>query len=227
VGHVRNAQAGVALHGAVDDVDRIAAQHQIDEWSGRALPALELVLAHAVHQAALLAFAQLNERPSERLAGAVERAQRNAIKIRVRWAHVEDASLEQRLLCRDRYLLINEMRYARLARARDQRLAERIERRGLRGCQRPERNALRARCARREQDLGTADHEGESAHCGALDEGAPFHLVHDLLPRARIRRPIVGSNGRTVRAAKRRLLLFYVARNSTPVLEFNQAATLS
>src|SRR2546430_8406791 len=129
VGHVRNAQAGVALHGAVDDVDRIAAQHQIDEWSGRALPALDLVLAHAVHQAALLGFAQLNERPSERLTGAVEPTQRSAIKIRVRWAHVDDASLEQRLLRRNRYLLINEMRYARLARARDQRLAERIQRR--------------------------------------------------------------------------------------------------
>src|SRR5438034_1912724 len=31
VGHVRNAKAGIAFHGAVDDVDGIAAQHQIDE----------------------------------------------------------------------------------------------------------------------------------------------------------------------------------------------------
>src|SRR6201987_6322626 len=32
VGHVRNAEGGIPVHGAVDDVDGIAAQHQIDEW---------------------------------------------------------------------------------------------------------------------------------------------------------------------------------------------------
>src|SRR6266404_9915749 len=37
VGHVRNAEAGIALHGAVDDVDGIAAQHQVDERPGRPL----------------------------------------------------------------------------------------------------------------------------------------------------------------------------------------------
>ena len=56
VGHVGNAEAGIALHGAVDDIDGIAAQEQIDERSCRALPALDLVLAHAVDQAALFAF---------------------------------------------------------------------------------------------------------------------------------------------------------------------------
>src|SRR5438034_6401774 len=39
VRHVRNAKCCVAIHCAVDHVDRIAAQHQIDEWSGRTLPA--------------------------------------------------------------------------------------------------------------------------------------------------------------------------------------------
>src|SRR5215470_16496619 len=44
VGHVRNAERGIAIHGAVDDVDRVAAQNQIDERSSWALPAFHLVL---------------------------------------------------------------------------------------------------------------------------------------------------------------------------------------
>src|SRR2546430_6656425 len=59
VGHVGNAEAGIAFHGAVDDIDGIATQQQVDKWSSRALPAFDLVLAHAVDQAALLAFAEL------------------------------------------------------------------------------------------------------------------------------------------------------------------------
>src|SRR6516165_2400592 len=103
VGHVRNAEAGIALHGAVDDVDGIATQDQVDEWSTRPLPALNLVLAHIVDEAALLGLAELCKRPAvvERLAGAIDRAQRRAIEIRVGRAHVEDARFEQRLLRRE------------------------------------------------------------------------------------------------------------------------------
>jgi hypothetical protein len=144
VGHVRNAEAGIALHGAVDDVDGIAAQHQIDERAGRPLPALDLVLAHIVDQAALLGFTELRKRPAvvERLAGAIDRAQRRAIEIRVGRADVEDARFEQRLFRRDRDLLIDEVGYPGLARIRDKRLAECVEGRGLRGRQRPQRDAL-------------------------------------------------------------------------------------
>src|SRR5262245_17289567 len=187
---IGNAEGGIPVHGAVDDVDGIAAQHQIDEWSRRALPALDLVLAHAVDEVALLGFAQFSEGPAvvESLAGSIDRPQRSAIEIRIRWAHVENARLEQRLFRRDRYLLIDKMGYAGLARTWDQRLAHRVERHGLRGRERPQRNPLRARRAWREQNLGTADRESESAHCRALHKGASLHLMHDLLPRARITR---------------------------------------
>src|SRR5260370_13060968 len=85
VGHVRNAEAGIALHGAVDDVDGIAAQHQIDERSARPLPALDLVLAHIADEPALVGFPELRKRPAivERLPAAIDRPQRRPIQIRV------------------------------------------------------------------------------------------------------------------------------------------------
>src|SRR5262245_60203456 len=104
VGHVGDAEAGIAFHGAVDDVDGVAAQQQIDEWSAGPLPTLDLVLAHAVDEAALLRGCELRESAAvvERLARAINRAERCAVEIRVRRAHVEDARLEQCLLRRDR-----------------------------------------------------------------------------------------------------------------------------
>src|SRR5499427_9548289 len=85
VGPVRNAEDGIPVHGAVDDVDGIAAQHQVDEWSRRALPALDLVLAHTVDEIALLGFAQFSEGPAvvEPLAGSIDRPQGGAIEIRI------------------------------------------------------------------------------------------------------------------------------------------------
>src|SRR3989440_8041408 len=51
---VRNAELCVALDRAIDHVDRVAAQHEIDEARGRRrLPSLELVLAHEIHELAL------------------------------------------------------------------------------------------------------------------------------------------------------------------------------
>src|SRR5882672_3010179 len=44
VRHVRDAQLLVAFHRAVDDVERVIAQHEIDEAAGRTLPAVDLVL---------------------------------------------------------------------------------------------------------------------------------------------------------------------------------------
>src|SRR6516165_2373773 len=135
VGLVGNAESGIAVHGAIDDVDRVAAQQQIDERSGRTLPAFDLVLPHAVHECALVGFAKLRELAStmERLAGAIDGPKRGAIEIGVRRTHVENARLEQRLLRRDRYLLINEVGNAGLAGTGHQRLPKRIERCRLRG----------------------------------------------------------------------------------------------
>src|SRR5215468_9545349 len=230
VGHVGDAEAGIAFHGAVDDVDGVAAQHEIDERSARPLPAFDLVLAHAVDEAALLGFAQLCKLPAvvERLAGAIDRAQRRAIEIRVGRAHVEDARLEQRLLRRNRDLLIDEVRYPGLARPRDERLAEGIERCRLRGGQRAQWDALRPRSARRKQNLGTAHREGERADGRAFHEGASFDVVHGLLPGTRSgctprRQPSPGGPSREDTGDGRRLLEWL--QNSTPISGANQAVS--
>src|SRR5216683_3187099 len=59
--HVRNAEGFVAFDGSVDDIDGVAAQHQVDERSAGALPALDLVLAHRVDEIVLLARIELRE----------------------------------------------------------------------------------------------------------------------------------------------------------------------
>ncbi len=46
VGHVGHAERLVAVHRGVVHVDRIAAQHDIDERPGGPLPAVDLVLPH-------------------------------------------------------------------------------------------------------------------------------------------------------------------------------------
>src|SRR5712691_9205063 len=75
VGHVGNAESGITVHGAVDDIDGIAAQDEIDERAGRPLPAFQLVLTHVVHEAALLRFTQLSKSTAavEPLARAIDR----------------------------------------------------------------------------------------------------------------------------------------------------------
>src|SRR5262245_46197953 len=129
VRHVGNAQRVVAGHGAVNDIHRIEAQHGVDEATARSLPTLDLVLTHVTDEIALLGFSELGEATTavERLAGAIDRAQRRAIEICIRRAHIEDASFEQCFLGRDRNLLIYEVRYPRLARAGDQGFAQRVE----------------------------------------------------------------------------------------------------
>src|SRR5262250_1006531 len=54
VGLIRNAEQLVALHRAIDDVNSVGAQEGVDERRGRALPAVDLVLAHVVHELDLL-----------------------------------------------------------------------------------------------------------------------------------------------------------------------------
>src|SRR2546430_143396 len=144
VRHVGDAERGIAVHGAVDDIDGVAAQQQVDEWPGRALPAFDLVLAHVVDEVALLCLAELCKAATiERLAGAIDRAECHAVKIRIGRADVEDAGFEQGLLRRDRDLLIDEMGYPSLEGARDERLAQRVERCRLGGGQCPQRHAPR------------------------------------------------------------------------------------
>src|SRR5207249_3599483 len=99
VGLIRDAEHLVSLHRAVDDVDRVAAQDGVDERRRRALPAVDLVLAHVVHELDLLIGGRLVELvPQPSLARAVDGAHRGAIEVHERRPHVEDARLQQRLL---------------------------------------------------------------------------------------------------------------------------------
>src|SRR5579883_791367 len=93
VRHVRNPERRVALHGAVDHVDRIGAQEEIHEACRRALPALDLALAHGIDEIVLLARVKLGEAApgTARLGGAVYGAQRRAIEVRERRSHIHDA----------------------------------------------------------------------------------------------------------------------------------------
>src|SRR5262249_31786010 len=92
VGHVGNAKAGIAVHGAVDDIDRVAAQHEVDKRAARALPARNLVLAHGVDETALPGLVELRKAAAvvERLRGALERDARSAIEAGIGRESVED-----------------------------------------------------------------------------------------------------------------------------------------
>src|SRR5215470_6795195 len=80
VWHVRDAEVLVALDRAVHDVDRVAAQQEVDEAGARALPAVDLVLAHEVDEVALLDRVELGELAAVHgLAGAVHGADGGAI----------------------------------------------------------------------------------------------------------------------------------------------------
>src|SRR5262249_26249754 len=125
VGLIGDAEHLVALHRTVDDVDGVAAQDGVDERCGRALPAVDLVLAHVVDELDLLIRCRLGELvPEHALARAVDRAHRGAIEVHKRRAHIEDARLQQRLLGWDRDLVVDEMRDAGRARALHERVAD-------------------------------------------------------------------------------------------------------
>src|SRR5258708_19272607 len=84
VRHVGDAERLVAFHGSVDHVDGVAARHEVDERPGRALPAVELVLAHQVDELALLHALELREAtPLARLARALDRPDPHPIEVPV------------------------------------------------------------------------------------------------------------------------------------------------
>src|SRR5262249_22961336 len=117
VGHVRNAEGLVAVHRRVDDIDRVAAQHVVDERTGRTLPAFGLVLPHQIDEIVLIARRQHRELAAENfVAGAIDRTHRGTIEVGERRLGVEDPELQQRPLRRLRNLLIDEMSDAGRAR---------------------------------------------------------------------------------------------------------------
>src|SRR5262245_20694737 len=186
VGLIGDAEHLVAFHRAVHDVDRIAAQDGVDERRGRALPAVDLVLAHVVHELGLLIRGRLGKLvPEHALAGAVDGAHCGAIEVHERRPHVEDARLQHRLLGRNPDLVVDEMRDAGRARALHQRVADRLDDVGLGLLEQPERDVARARLTRREHDRRAAHREGERTQRGALHEGASFDGCHKtFLPLA-------------------------------------------
>src|SRR5882724_2144447 len=75
VRHVGKAEAGEAFDRAVGDVDRVVAQHAVNGRLRRPLPALELALAQAGDEVALLGFCELGILAAElRLARALDPA---------------------------------------------------------------------------------------------------------------------------------------------------------
>src|SRR5215467_11538660 len=184
--HIRNTEGFVAFHCSVDDIDRIAAEHQVDERRTWALPALDLVLAHGVDEIMLLAWVKLRE-----LAAAVERPARvvdgidgSAIEVGVGRANIEDARFEQCFFRRNRKLLIDEVSDACGTRAGDERLTQCLDSLRLVGLEQAERHTLRAGFASRQQYLDTADREREYAGSRALQEVTSFDWVHGFPPRA-------------------------------------------
>src|SRR5580693_5804399 len=82
VRQIGDAEALISLHGAVDDVDGVAAQHEIDLGPRRALPALDPVLAQRIDEIVLLGRRQRGEAlAAPRRARSVDAGNRGAIEI--------------------------------------------------------------------------------------------------------------------------------------------------
>jgi hypothetical protein len=123
--HVWNAEGFVAFHRPIHDIDSVTAQHQVDERSSGALPALDLVLTHGVDEIVLLARTELREIAAavQRLARVVDSIDRSAIEVGVGRANIEDARFEQCFFRRNRKLLIDEVSDTCRTRTGDKRLA--------------------------------------------------------------------------------------------------------
>src|SRR3954451_7091609 len=176
---VGDTEALVALHGAIDDIDGVAAQHEIDLAGGRTLPAPDLVLTQLGDEVVLLGRRERGEKlAGPDVARLVHAADRTAIEVDEGRLHVNDAGFEERLDCRRRNLMIDEMREARLGRARHQCLAQCSEGLAFLSIERPERHPAGAGLARDHQGLDTVDRKGERAHARDLEKDAPLHGVH-------------------------------------------------
>src|ERR1700756_2736533 len=116
IGH---AEMRITIHGAVNHVHCVATQQEIHKAGGGAFPAIKLVLPHQIDELVLLVAGELRKIAAAiaRRTRAIDRTERSAIEIRKRRFHVHDPSFEQRLLRRDRDLLIDEMNDAGVFRA--------------------------------------------------------------------------------------------------------------
>src|SRR6201999_2804571 len=82
VRQIGDAEALISLHGAVDDVDGVAAQHEIDLGPRRTLPALDLVLAQRIDEIVLLGGRERGEAfAALRRARSVDAANRGTVEV--------------------------------------------------------------------------------------------------------------------------------------------------
>src|SRR5262249_27166918 len=182
--HVGHAEALEPLDRAVDDVDAVVAEDAVDLSLRRSLPVRVLGLPQQVDELALRIGPELGTGLALLgLALPVDLGERRAIEVHERRPRIGDAQRQQGFVRRHRALLIDEMRYAGVARARDQRFAERFERLGLPGLEHLERDALGAGLLRRQQHVDAADRERERAGRGALHERASFDGIHCVSSR--------------------------------------------
>src|SRR5450631_1245886 len=96
VRHVGDAETLVSLHGAVDDIDGVAAQHEINQPGRRTLPAVDLVLAQLIDEIVLLGRRKRGETfAAAGDAGLVDAADRRTIEVDEGRLDVDDAGFEQ------------------------------------------------------------------------------------------------------------------------------------
>src|SRR5215470_14863961 len=128
VRQIGDAEALVSLHGAVDDIDGVAPQHEIDLSGRRTLPAVDLVLAELIDEVVLFGRRQRGEPlAAASCARLFNAADRSAIEIHERRLDVDDAGFEQGLARRNRDLLVDEVGDAGRARARHQGFTQRFQ----------------------------------------------------------------------------------------------------
>src|SRR5260370_41950566 len=182
--HVRNAEGFVAFHRSVNDIDGVAAQHQVDERSAGALPALDLVLAHGVDKIVLLARTELPELAAavNRLARIVDGANRTSIKAVKGWANIEDACFEQCFFRRNGELLVDEMGNACATRAGNEGLTQRLDSFRLVGLEQPEWHVLRMCFARGQEYLDTSHRTRKYPIRLPLNETPALSHLHSFPP---------------------------------------------
>src|ERR1700692_1691847 len=84
MGHVGNPEPRESLHGAVDDIDRVVAQHAVDERLRRSLPALDSARAQPIDEIVLLVRRELGETALvQRVARMIDPTQGGPIEIHI------------------------------------------------------------------------------------------------------------------------------------------------
>ena len=118
-----------AFDGSERDIDSVMPQQEINQRTRRALPALDLVLAHAVNEVVLLGRGELSKPFAvDGLAALLNGSKRSTINVYERRTHARDARHEQTIPRRYTELIVHEIRDPRFACARKQSVAHCLQR---------------------------------------------------------------------------------------------------